>query len=210
MKIKELPHPFSLQYSSEWGFDTSAAVIRQILRQMHEDIGLDPVTLTENNWLSITDCAAGKIACFAVVVKRGSGCRLIRAIYTAPEYRRQGLATALVDHVFGFGSGEDVIHMDLKENQTDGIAFAKAFEFKAIHKVEGHTTYERRLRDHWNNVQATKEKDEITSFKEYVHWEPGGDSVTLDGSFTASQLETIARFMRRGGPGHGGCNHKDL
>jgi len=58
--------------------------------------------------------------------------------------------------------------------------------------------------------QNEKDKKAITDLKEYVYWEPSGDWVTLDGTFSVDHLKTIVRFMENGGPGKGGCKHEKL
>jgi hypothetical protein len=59
--------------------------------------------------------------------------------------------------------------------------------------------------------QNEKDKEAIAGYSEsYVYWEPGGDSVTLDGSYDVDQLKTVIRFMENGGPGKGNCKHEEL
>lgn len=58
--------------------------------------------------------------------------------------------------------------------------------------------------------QNKVDKEAIAEFEEYIYWEPRGEAVTLDGCYDLNELKTIVRFMENGGPGEGGCKHKDL
>jgi len=56
--------------------------------------------------------------------------------------------------------------------------------------------------------QNEADKKVIEDFREsYVFWEPGGKSVTLDGTYDIEQLKILIRFMENGGPGEGNRRH---
>ena len=47
-----------------------------------------------------------------------------------------------------------------------------------------------------DNIKSPE--DGLYSLREYIHWNVGDDKATLDGKFTADELEATAWWMRKG------------
>jgi hypothetical protein len=48
--------------------------------------------------------------------------------------------------------------------------------------------------------ETVRPDDRLLGFENYAHWHPGDAVATLDGEFTADELEAVAWWMRNKAP----------